>query len=131
MARRMAKPLRAQKPLRGRMRCEGLALAATLSGFCALSLAAGGQEARLLSYGRHLAQECAACHRVGAVDSAIPSLLGRDAEAFVRTLKDYQSGTRSNPVMVSVAKSLNEEQMRALAAFYASLPNPAGNLPSK
>ena len=113
------------------MRSYGLAIAATLLGFFALSLAASGQEARLLSYGRHLAQECAACHRVGAVDSAIPSLLGRDAEAFVRTLKDYQSGARSNPVMVSVAKSLNEDEMRALAAYYASLPNPAGNPPAK
>ena len=43
---------------------------------------------------------------------------------FVATLKFYQAGKRTNPVMVSVANSLNEEQLNALAAYFASLPKP-------
>ncbi len=41
------------------------------------------------------------------------------------TLKFYQAGERTNPVMVSVAKSLDADQLAALAAYYGSLPKPA------
>ena len=39
---------------------------------------------------------------------------------FAKTMEFYRSGERSNPVMVSVVRSLNE-QIHALAAYYASL----------
>jgi cytochrome c553 len=42
-------------------------------------------------------------------------------------MKLYQTGERSNPVMVSVAKSLDDEQVRALALYYCSLPKPRPN----
>ena len=42
-------------------------------------------------------------------------------EEVVETMRFYQSGARDNPVMVSVAKSLDEEQLRALAIYFGSL----------
>jgi cytochrome c553 len=39
-------------------------------------------------------------------------------------VKFYQDGKRKNPVMVSVANSLNEKQLDALAAYFGSLPKP-------
>ena len=79
---------------------------------------------RLRSYGRHLAQECTGCHRIDGAHNGIPSIIGWDADRFARTLEFYRTGERTNPVMVSVVKSLDDTQIRALAAYYASLPNP-------
>lgn len=99
-------------------------LLAVALGLGAAGVAAPADEARLKRYGRHLAQECTGCHRIDGVDNGIPSIIGWDAERFVATLEFYRSGARNNPVMVSVAKSLDEEQARALAAYYGSLPTP-------
>ena len=82
-------------------------------------------DAKLLAYGRHLASECAACHRIDGVDNGIPSITGRRPADFVATLDFYRTGTRPNQVMVSVVQSLDENQIKALAAFYGSLPKPA------
>ena len=94
------------------------------AGLGAAGLAAATDDARLKSYGRHLAQECSGCHRIDGIDNGIHSILGWDAERFVTTLRFYQAGARTNPVMVSVAKSLDEDQLAALAAYYGSLPKP-------
>ncbi len=86
---------------------------------------AGAQDGKLQAYGRHLAQECTGCHRIDGVDNGIPSIIGWQADVLIATVKFYQSGARTNPVMVSVANSLNERQLEALAAYFASLPKPA------
>ena len=103
-----------------------LVLLAPRLGLGALASAAlADDDARLRSYGRHLAQECTGCHRIDGVDNGIPSIVGWDAEQFARTLAFYRTGDRTNPVMVSVARSLDPDQVRALAAYYAALPTPA------
>jgi cytochrome c553 len=86
--------------------------------------ATADDDAKLKRYGQHLAQECTGCHRLDGTDSGIPAINGWDADRFTATLKFYQTGERTNPVMVSVAKSLDEQQLRALALYYASLPKP-------
>ena len=95
-----------------------IAILTFLGPICA---AATGDD-RLTRYGRHLAQECTSCHRIDGVDNGIPSITGWETELFVTTLRFYRTGARTNPAMVSVAESLDEEQMKALAAFYGSLP---------
>jgi cytochrome c553 len=116
---------------RGRPPLErsGPCLGAGLTGVALLGLclwkgadAAGGD--RLNAYGRHLAQECTGCHRIDGIDNGIPSIIGWKADRFVATLKFYQSGARTNPVMVSVASSLDDRQLEALATYFASLPKP-------
>lgn len=86
--------------------------------------AAVADDAKLLAYGKHLAGECTACHRIDGVDNGIPSITGWPVEHFVITLGYYRTGARPNPAMVSVASSLDEEQMKALATYYGSLPKP-------
>jgi len=81
----------------------------------------------LLRYGRHLAQECTSCHRGDGTNGAIPSLAGRPATEIKGLLGDFRSGRKTNPVMVSVAKSLDDEQVTALAAYFASLPKSASD----
>ena len=107
------------------MRARLVPLALTLGAGTLGAAASAGDDARLQSYGRHLAQECTACHRIDGRNSGIPAIVGWDADRFTRTLEFYRTGERTNPVMVSVAKSLDPEQVRALAAYYASLPKPS------
>jgi cytochrome c553 len=104
-----------------------------LSGFtalAALTLGAGihgtasANDAKLLSYGRHLSGECSSCHRIDGIDNGIPSITGWDPDEFVATLIFYRNGERTNQAMVSVAQSMDEPEYRALAAYYGSLPKP-------
>jgi cytochrome c553 len=105
------------------MRCSLFLL---VTAFClgAPIIATLGDDATVMRHGRHLAEECTGCHRIDGTDSGIPPINGWDADRLTATLKSYQTGERNNPVMVSVAKSLDEEQVRALALYYASLPKP-------
>ena len=82
-------------------------------------------EAKLKAYGQHLARECTSCHRLDGIDNGIPSIIGLTPDLFIATLRFYREGTRINPVMVSVASSLSDDQLSALAVFFASVPKPA------
>ncbi len=95
-------------------------LATMLAPACAFGGAVAADE-RTRAYGRHLAQECASCHRLDGVDNGIPAITGWDAATFLATMAFYRDGARTNPAMVSVARSLDEAQLAALAAHYASL----------
>src|SRR5262245_20816107 len=77
-----------------------LALSAALSGAVA-------DDTKLAAYGKYLAQECTSCHRIDGVNNGIPSIIGWPHDIFVTTMKFYKDGARTNPVMVSVAGSLN------------------------
>ncbi len=97
-----------------------------LLGLAATSGSAVAQDfERLRAYGEHLAQECVACHRTdGGPDPGIRSIIGWQNDIFVTTMKAYKNqefAERRNPVMVSVARSLNEEELSALAAYFGTL----------
>ena len=87
---------------------------------------ASANDAKLLAYGRHLSGECAACHRPEGAAAGIPSIAGRDAQELISTIGLYRSGERKNAAMVSVAQSLDDEQIKALATYFASLPKAKG-----
>jgi cytochrome c553 len=97
-------------------------LASLAASVTASTAARAADEARLKSYGQHLSQECTSCHRVDGIDNGIPPIAGWPVEVFMRTIKSFQEGQRTNPVMVSVAKSLEEDQVRALALYWSSVP---------
>ena len=93
-----------------------------VAGLLAFAPEATADDARTLSLGRHLARECAACHRIDGVDNGIPSITGWVADDFVTTMGFYRTGARPNQAMVSVAQSLSDDEIKALAVYYASLP---------
>ena len=112
------------------MRTSQTVLASVTAAAAGLAAAVGAsvaatQDAKQLAYGQHLSQECTGCHRIDGVDNGIPSIVGWSPDAFTQTLGFYQAGKRTNPVMISVATSLNDKQMDALAAYFGSLPKPA------
>jgi len=79
-----------------------------------------------LALGRHLAQECTTCHKPDGTNKAIPTIVGLEVDYFEQTMDFYKSGARNNPAMVSVAQSLDAEQVKALALYFASLSKPGG-----
>ncbi|MFO1228276.1 c-type cytochrome [Roseateles sp.] len=65
---------------------------------------------------------CAACHTAdGSRGSpANPILQGQHADYLVKQLTEFKSGKRKNAVMSGMAAPLSEEDIRNVAAFYAS-----------
>jgi len=82
------------------------------------SFAAYASEER--DYGEYLAGECTSCHRDGS-NETIPPIIGYKVLGFIELMETYRNGERQNQVMVSVAKSLDKEQIKALAVYFASL----------
>ena len=99
-------------------RCVPAALLAVLVSFARLSTAAADE---LFEYGEYLSGECTSCHHLGGQDSGIPSIVGWSEKAFIDALKAYQSGARANPAMQNVARSLGDEELLALARYFAKL----------
>jgi cbb3-type cytochrome c oxidase subunit III len=89
----------------------------------ALAAAAKGPAAPDLAKGQTIAtQVCAACHTVdGSRGSpANPILAGQHPEYLVKQLQEFKSGARNNAIMKGFASMLSDEDMRNVAAFYAS-----------
>lgn len=107
-----------------------LATAVLAAAVPVLGSAARADNAKLVRYGEHLSQECTTCHRRDGVDNGIPSILGMKPEDFEETLKYYKTGARENPAMVSVAQSLDDDQIKALGAYFATLPPPGKSPPA-
>ncbi len=65
---------------------------------------------------------CAACHTAdGSRGSpANPILAGQHADYLVKQLTEFKSGKRKNAVMSGMAAPLSEDDIRNVAAFYAS-----------
>lgn len=73
--------------------------------------------------GATLALNCTMCHGArGMSSSNAPNLAGQYPEVVIKQLHDYKSGDRVNAVMQALAQGLTEQDMRDLAAYYASLP---------
>jgi cytochrome c len=98
----------------------GLAVAALLTAVSA-ALAPSSSGAADLTLGRHLAGECVTCHPRDDRNAGIPPINGWPADQFVAVLKSYKAKERSNPVMQTIAAGLSEEEMAALAAYFATL----------
>jgi cytochrome c553 len=67
-------------------------------------------------------QVCMACHTAdGSRGSpANPILAGQHPEYLVKQLTEFKTGKRANAVMQGFAATLSEDDMRHVAAFYAS-----------
>ena len=65
---------------------------------------------------------CAACHASdGSRGSpANPILQGQHADYLSKQLADFKAGQRKNPIMQGIAAALSADDMRNVAAFYAS-----------
>lgn len=74
-------------------------------------------------YGEYLSSECTTCHRIDGADEGIPSIVLWPQADFVVAMHAYKSKRREHPVMNMIAGRLNEEEIAALAAYFANLEN--------
>lgn len=72
--------------------------------------------------GQQLAAPCLACHTAdGTRGTPVnPILQAQHPEYLVKQLTEFKSGKRKNAVMAGMVANLSEEDMKHLAAFYAS-----------
>jgi cytochrome c553 len=99
--------------------------------FVSLSvLAQSPDETRLKALGQHLARECVTCHRLDGSDNGIPSIVAWKVDDFIDTMGFYKRGQRPNQAMISVAQSLDDEQTKALALWFAAQTPPARKTPA-
>jgi len=81
-----------------------------------------------LAKGQATAATCMACHTADGTRglSANPILQGQHPEYLVKQLTEFKAGKRKNAIMQGFAAMLSEEDMKNVAAFYASKPVPKG-----
>jgi len=66
------------------------------------------------------AAACSGCHPASTrVTSPVPRLAGLDRAAIVKAMQDFRSGTRAATVMDRIAKGFTDEEIQAIAAWYA------------
>jgi cytochrome c553 len=65
---------------------------------------------------------CVACHGEQGIapDPLNPNLAGQSAAAMYKQLHDYKSGSRAHEVMTEIAKTIEDQDIPALAAFFSS-----------
>jgi cytochrome c553 len=68
------------------------------------------------------AEVCAACHGAdgNSPAPAFPKLAGQHASYLEKTLNEYKSGVRKDPVMAGMAAALSKEDIENVAAYFAS-----------
>lgn len=65
------------------------------------------------------ATSCLGCHATAGADSAVISLSSLKAEQIETAMQAFRSGTRASTVMDRIAKGFTDEEVRAIAQWYA------------
>ncbi|MEZ5856027.1 MAG: c-type cytochrome [Hyphomicrobiaceae bacterium] len=86
-----------------------------------VEIASAAEPAGDPAYGEYLSSACISCHRLDGADKGIPSIIGWPTDQFVAVLKSYKDKHRDNQVMQAITERLSEDEMAALAAYYASI----------
>lgn len=66
------------------------------------------------------AASCLGCHAVAGSDSPVVPLSSLKAEQIESAMQAFRSGTRPATVMDRIAKGFSDEEVRAIAQWYAS-----------
>ena len=67
------------------------------------------------------AASCSGCHPASPrVTSPVPRLAGVDQAAIVRAFLEFRSGQRPATVMDRIAKGFTDDEIQALAAWFAT-----------
>jgi cytochrome subunit of sulfide dehydrogenase len=69
------------------------------------------------------ASSCTGCHAAQPVaNSVIPRIAGRKASDIVQFMREYRSGAWPSSVMGRIAKGFDDQQIDAIAAWFAAQP---------
>ena len=67
---------------------------------------------------------CIGCHGIDSYKTAfpevyhVPKIAGQPQQYIIKALQAYRSGERPHPSMQGIAKTLSDQEMAALAAYY-------------
>jgi cytochrome c len=90
----------------------------------ALGLLAYSAQGADAEYGRYLSSECMTCHGASKSESTIPNIHGLSEVHIAEVLKAYRSKALPNEAMQNIAGRLRDDDIAALAAFYATAKRP-------
>jgi cytochrome c553 len=81
--------------------------------------------------GKEKAELCAGCHGEAGVSTTenIPSLAGQPDQFIQWQLVFFRSGTRKNEQMQPIVEQINNDDIRNLGAYFASLTPPKASQP--
>jgi len=69
------------------------------------------------------ASSCTGCHASTKVaDSVIPRIAGRKAADIATAMREFKSGAWPSTVMGRIAKGFDDQQIDAIAAWFAAQP---------
>ncbi len=76
-----------------------------------------------ITAGKEKSSVCASCHggKGISLNPLWPNLAGQKQGYIAKQLHDFQSGKRKDPMMSAMAKPLSDQDIKDLAAYYASL----------
>lgn len=96
-----------------------LALAMATFAVVLLPVPQGAAESRRIAI-----EECASCHGSDGIapDREVPHLAGQNEGYLFNQMMAFRSGRRRHREMRFMARDLSVEEVRSLAAYYASLP---------
>ncbi|MEF3255047.1 MAG: cytochrome c4 [Deferribacterales bacterium] len=77
---------------------------------------------KLVEMGKKLAQQCTDCHgKNGKGEGENPRIAGQHPFYLETALMEYKEGKRGEKPEMDLIKELNEKQIKALAAYFASI----------
>ena len=66
------------------------------------------------------AASCSGCHAASTgVATPVPRLAGRERAEIVKAMQEFHAGARPATVMDRIAKGFTDEEVQAIAAWYA------------
>ena len=65
------------------------------------------------------AAACSGCHPTGRVETPVTRLTGRNPSDIVTAMQEFRSGQRPGTVMDRIAKGFTDDEIKAIAAWYA------------
>jgi cytochrome c553 len=69
------------------------------------------------------AASCSGCHAAKAnADTLVRRLAGQDATAMVAAMQAFRAGQRPATVMNRIAKGFSDDEIKAIAAWFAAQP---------
>ena len=95
---------------------------AAMSLLLATPAQAQAQDAKALHL-RSLAATCTHCHGTDGrahKDGAVPGLAGLSSTHIATQLRDFRDGRRTGTIMHQLAKGYTDEQIDAIAAYFAA-----------
>ncbi|MEO8187027.1 MAG: cytochrome c, partial [Burkholderiaceae bacterium] len=87
-------------------------------------------DAARLARGRAIVEQhrCVSCHNPDfSGREQMPRLANQREDYLLKSMRDYKSGARKNPIMSGIAKPLTRDDIRNVAAYLSSLSGPLSN----